>query len=157
MTAVAPTNSFPAMSSTLTTSIHPHCSLLRALFVVPGSLSTNMGRRSMTVRVLVGNQDVSPPMSMSDAEEDDDDVDNWDRGEMNSDGSLIITKTTNTAISKHKKGTVKQATAVLSLAGGGRGGITPIGPFCGQCTHPPHPPSPRACIRRRSYSQKGDE
>jgi hypothetical protein len=48
----------------------------------------------MTVRVLVGNQDVSPPMSMSDAEEDDDDVDNWDRGEMNSDGSLIITKTT---------------------------------------------------------------
>ena len=59
---------------------------------------------------------------MSDAEEDDDDVDNWDRGEMNSDGSLIITKTTNTAISKHKKGTVKQAAAVLSLAGGGEGG-----------------------------------
>jgi hypothetical protein len=51
------------MFSTLTTSIHPHCSLLRALFVVPGLLSTNMGRRSMTVRVLVGNQDVSPPMS----------------------------------------------------------------------------------------------
>jgi len=76
----------------------------------------------MTVHVLVGNQDVSPPMSMSDAEEDNDDVDNWDRGEMNSDGSLIITKTTNTAISKNKKGTAKRAAAVLSLAGGGEGG-----------------------------------
>jgi hypothetical protein len=76
-----------------------------------------MGSRSITVRAMVGNQDVSPPMS--DADEDDDDVD----------GSLIITKSNNTAISKNKKGTVKRMAAVLSLAGGGRGVITPIRPF----------------------------
>jgi hypothetical protein len=56
---------------------------------------------------------------MSDADENDDDVD----------GSLIITKTNNTAISKNKKGTVKWMAAVLLLARGVRGVITPIRPF----------------------------
>jgi len=55
MTEVAPTNSVPVMPSVLTESLHPHCSLLRA------SVSTNTGCWSMTVRVLVGNRDVSPP------------------------------------------------------------------------------------------------
>ena len=76
-----------------------------------------MGIRSITVRAMEGNQDVSPPMS--DADENDDDVD----------GSLIITKTNNTAISKNKKGTVKWMAAVLLLARGVRGVITPIRPF----------------------------
>jgi len=88
MTAAAHTNSVPGMSSALTTSLYPHPSLLRAVFDVPASVTTDGGCLLMAVCVLVGNRDVSPPMNST--EEDEEDEDNGDGGEMSGEVSLLV-------------------------------------------------------------------